>query len=170
MRAVALHDSTFVWSDGRIQFTSTADNQFLINAGAGVGIGRNNPTHPLHVGNSGSNGNGAHVTVGGVWTNGSSRLSKRDFTAIDPHEILQKVSQLDIQSWAYVGSEQFRHIGPVAEDFYATFGLGGDEQYIGTVDADGVALAAIKALQAENQELRARVERLELVLATSNKN
>ncbi len=38
-----------------------------------------------------------------------------------------------------------RHLGPTAEDFYAAFGLGSDAG-IGTVDADGVALATIQAL------------------------
>ena len=42
----------------------------------------------------------------------------------------------------------------MAEDFKAAFGLGGDERYIGTVDSDGVALAAIQGL---NAKLEARV-------------
>jgi hypothetical protein len=39
-----------------------------------------------------------------------------------------------------------RHLGPTAQDFYEVFGLGDDDKYISTVDADGVALAAIQAL------------------------
>jgi hypothetical protein len=39
-----------------------------------------------------------------------------------------------------------RHLGPTAQDFYEVFGLGDDEKYISTVDADGVALVAIQAL------------------------
>ncbi len=42
-------------------------------------------------------------------------------------------------------------MGPMAEDFKANFGLGGDGKSIGTVDADGVALAAIQGL---NQKLK----------------
>ena len=44
--------------------------------------------YPLVVGYNSTNGNGAHCTVGGVWTNGSDRDSKEDFRAIDPFEIL----------------------------------------------------------------------------------
>lgn len=48
--AKAEHDGTFVWSnaDGT-SFSSTAQNQFLIEADGGVGIGTGSPTTPLHV-------------------------------------------------------------------------------------------------------------------------
>jgi hypothetical protein len=50
-----------------------------------------------------------------------------------------------------VEADGFRHIGPVAQDFYAAFGLnGGDDKHISTVDEGGVALAAIQGL---NQKL-----------------
>jgi hypothetical protein len=38
------------------------------------------------------------------------------------------------------------HMGPIARDFYGAFGLGEDDKHIATVDADGVALAAIQRL------------------------
>ena len=44
------------------------------------------------------------------------------------------------------------HIGPVAEDFYAAFGLGDTNKGISSVDTVGVALAAIKALKQENKQ------------------
>jgi len=37
------------------------------------------------------------------------------------------------------------HLGPVAQDFHAAFGLGADDKHIATVDADGVALAPSRA-------------------------
>lgn len=39
-----------------------------------------------------------------------------------------------------------RHIGPVAQDFYAAFGVGEDDRHISTTDADGVAMVAIQGL------------------------
>ncbi|HUU95494.1 MAG TPA: peptidase S74, partial [Phycisphaerae bacterium] len=65
-----------------------------------------------------------------------------------------------------------RHMGPMAQDFHAAFGLGEDPLRISTIDADGVALAAVKALEArtralqdENQELRETLAELQRALA-----
>jgi len=56
----------------------------------------------------------------------------------------------------------------MAEDFQAAFGLGSDDQHIATVDADGVALAAIQGLneklEAENAALKARLAAIEAQL------
>ena len=65
--------------------------------------------------------------------------------------------------------------------YLAAFGLGTDDKSIGTVDADGVALAAIQGLNqklreeldrrdAENATLRQRLERLERLINPDNGN
>jgi hypothetical protein len=41
----------------------------------------------------------------------------------------------------------------MAQDFYAAFGLGTDDKHISTVDADGVAFAAIQELNVRNEAL-----------------
>lgn len=97
-------------------------------------------------------GNGAHVTAGGTWINGSRRLFKENFSTVNAAVILKKLAQLEIGTWQYIGSDEGYHLGPIAEEFYEAFGLGKDQQYISTVDADGVALAAIQALHEENQQ------------------
>jgi len=150
--------------DGALRWTflyrSWATNEFgLYNESAGtwgmtfrtdtnyVGIGRSDAQHPLHVGTGPSNGNGAHLTAGGVWTNGSDRDSKQRFEPIDTADILAKVVDLPLSRWQYKGEEPgVRHIGPMAQDFYVAFGLGASDKYIGTIDADGVALAALQGL------------------------
>ena len=57
----------------------------------------------------------------------------------------------------------------MAQDFHAAFGLGTDERHIATVDADGVALAAIQGLneklEAEVKAKDARISELEKRLA-----
>lgn len=53
-----------------------------------------------------------------------------------------------------------RHLGPTAQDFRAAFGLGIDDVSIGTVDADGVALAAAKALAARTDHLKAELAKV----------
>jgi hypothetical protein len=98
----------------------------------------------------------------------SDRRLKRDFAAVDGERILQALAQLPITTWTYTTEPSgVRHIGPMAQDFRATFEVGSDERLIMQVDADGVALAAIKALDArverltrDNAALRADVARL----------
>ena len=58
-----------------------------------------------------------------------------------------------------------RHLGPVAEDFYAAYGLGLGETTIGLGDIDGVNLAASKALEARTAALQREVDTLRAELA-----
>jgi hypothetical protein len=73
--------------------------------------------------------------------------------------------------WRYKNQPDELHLGPVAQDFYAAFGLGGDDKHIATVDEGGVALAAIQGLSrllrdkdarinAQQQEISALTDRL----------
>jgi hypothetical protein len=150
--------------------------QFVSGTNGFTGLGRSTAAFPLQVGTNGTNGNGAHVTAGGSWTNGSSREFKEGFDPVEPAEVLAKLMTLPITRWRYKGSNEGDHIGPVAEDFHAAFGTGKDPQYITTVDADGVALVAIKALKQENDSLRqknadleARLARIEALLSGDSK-
>ncbi len=138
-------------------------DRLVIDSSGNVGLSTSSPLHPLHVGTDATNGNGAHVTAGGVWTNGSDRNSKKNFTAIDPRSILAKLAAMPITSWQYKGeADSVQHIGPVAQDFRVAFGLGHDERYITTIDADGVALAAIQGLHQIVQEKDCEIEMLQV--------
>ncbi|MGY6555007.1 MAG: tail fiber domain-containing protein [Wenzhouxiangella sp.] len=150
---------TFMWSDAQSgAFQSTGNNQFLVRAGGGVFFGTAGPVN-LPTGRFINTSTGAHLTTGGTWTNASSRAFKTDFLAVDPLEILDRLIQLPMSTWTYLSApENGRHLGPIAEEFHASFGLGSDSDSITTVDASGVALAAIQGLnqrlEAENAALR----------------
>ncbi|MCC7382445.1 MAG: tail fiber domain-containing protein [Deltaproteobacteria bacterium] len=92
----------------------------------------------------------------------SDRAAKRDIVPVDPGAILQKVIELPVSKWSYradrTGAE---HIGPMAQDFYAAFGLGSTDRAYDPVDAHGVAFASIQALHEMVQAQGARIERLE---------
>ena len=49
----------------------------------------------------------------------------------------------------------------MAQDFHKAFGLGDDDKTIASIDADGVALAAIKAQQEIIEDLQSRLEKQE---------
>ena len=66
---------------------------------------------------------------------------------------MKKLARLPLQTWNYTNEFiAIRHIGPVAQDFYAAFGVGADDKHIATIDADGVALAAIQGLNKKIDE------------------
>lgn len=125
---------------------------------------------PLISGTFGGNGFDPSVTINGEFeaTGGVASSSdinvKHDIIPVDEHDILDKVRRLDISEWSYNTIPGVRHVGPMAQDFRAAFGLGKDDTTISTLDADGVALAAIKALAEENAALKLENEEIKLRL------
>jgi hypothetical protein len=90
----------------------------------------------------------------------SDRNVKERFEAVDPLAILAAVARLPIERWSYKG-EPVQHLGPMAQDFAAAFGLGADDRHIFPLDAAGVALAAIQGFHALVQVQATRLEALE---------
>jgi hypothetical protein len=75
--------------------------------------------------------------------------------------VLERVAHLPIPQWKMKAEPAGRkHIGPMAQDFYAAFGLGDSDRYIGLGDGQGLALAAIQALYRVVQEKDAQIRRL----------
>ena len=95
----------------------------------------------------------------------SDRNVKERFEAVEPRAVLAAVARLPINRWSYTG-EPIRHLGPMAQDFAAAFGLGADDRHIFPLDAAGVALAAIQGLHAVVQAQATRLEALERELMT----
>jgi hypothetical protein len=92
----------------------------------------------------------------------SDRNQKKNIAPVDTTAILDKVSRLPISTWTYLKEPaSVRHLGPMAQDFRATFGLGDDDRTYYAVDAQGVALAAIKALNEQLSAQEARIVKLE---------
>ena len=140
-----------------------------------------------YVGSGGAGGGTEmmHLVAGGLYVNGtivltSDRNAKENFAPVQAREVLDKVVALPLSSWNYKADTATRHVGPMAQDFYAAFNVGPDDKHIATVDADGVALAAIQGLnqkleatlkqkETEIAELKSRLERLEQFLTPSTK-
>ena len=97
----------------------------------------------------------------------SDRNLKHEFATVDTQWVLDQLVELPLSTWRYKKGGA-RHIGPMAQDFYASFEVGDTDKLIFQIDADGVSFAAIQALdakldvlEAENQDLRERLESLE---------
>ena len=108
-----------------------------------------------------STSTGAYLSTGGVWQNASDAHRKHLFENISNEEILQTIAAIPIKRWSYRGEDdEVKHIGPTAQDFYSAFRLGSDDRSIGTVDADGVALAGIQALEARTSNQSKEMKQL----------
>lgn len=110
-------------------------------------------------------GNG-NLRLNGTLTELSDENAKRNLVPVDAAAVLDQVAAMPISTWQYNADPGVTHLGPTAQDFSAAFGLGDTTTGIANVDANGVALAAIKALQAENYELRQQVEELYKLVST----
>lgn len=84
--------------------------------------------------------------------NTSARSAKTNIKPVDPLAALEDVESLEISTWEFRDRDNGQHMGPMAEDFAETFGLGDDDESIATIDAEGVALAAIQGLASELDE------------------
>ncbi len=98
---------------------------------------------------------------GGSWTSVSDRNKKENFQFVSGEEVLLQIAAMAIQSWNYKSQDRsIRHLGPVAQDFYAAFGLGESDTTITAVDIDGVNMLAIQALEKRTSELKLALQEL----------
>jgi hypothetical protein len=138
------HKGSFIYGDAsaRSQVLNTADNQFVVAATGGTYFFSGCSITTCSTGVGLAPGSGS-------WFSLSDRNAKTAVQPLDPREVLKKVAALPLNTWQYKTQDaQYRHMGPMAQDFYAAFQLGESDKSIDTVDADGVALAAIQGLNA----------------------
>jgi hypothetical protein len=92
----------------------------------------------------------------------SDRNLKRDIEPVDEQVVLERLAGMPVSTWSYKSDDPaVRHLGPMAQDFSSAFGLGDTDRAYNSIDAHGVALAAIKALYERSLEQDTRIERLE---------
>ena len=102
-----------------------------------------------------------NVVVTGTINQSSDRAAKANFAMVDGRAILNRLAGIPIQNWNYKSeANAVRHIGPMAQDFYKAFNVGTDDKHIATVDADGVALAAIQGQYQISLEKDKKIEQL----------
>jgi Flp pilus assembly pilin Flp len=96
----------------------------------------------------------------------SDRRRKGNFAAVNCQEVLTRVAALPIATWHYLSEgPATRHVGPMAQEFHAAFGVGADDTQIALVDASGVALAAIQGLHGQVLDHQSRLALIETRLA-----
>ena len=153
--AKATHERSFVWGADSVGTTnSNGVGSFVAYAPGGVFF---------FAGPAGAGGCSLTVPSSG-WACSSDRALKTNIRHLDALDVLKRVLSISVTSWSFKGAEPFTHIGPMAQDFKAAFGLGSDDKTISAMDSAGVALAAIQGL---NQKLVARDRRIEQLERTN---
>ncbi len=153
-------------------------SSLVVSADGKVGIGTGSPAALLQV--EGVNGvmplrvrNGddvvifaldeaGNVTMGGALTEASDVNVKENFAPVDGADVLKRIARLSVTTWNYISDDpSVRHMGPMAQDFYAAFGLGRDDTHISPLDVNGVLLVGMQTLIAQSEQQEARIQRLE---------
>jgi hypothetical protein len=144
-RAKALHDNSFVWGgSSAVDTNSIAEGDFVVYAPTAVRMLAGPP------------GSGGCTLTSGAsgWSCFSDRALKSDLEPVDGAGVLEQVVALPVARWSFTSVPGVLHMGPMAQDFHAAFGLGDDATRLALMDVQGVALAAIQGL---NAKLEAKV-------------
>lgn len=167
--AVASQSGAFVWADSQPYtfdpFSQAGPqgiiNSFNVRSTGGFYI-------VTGVNTSGTITSGAYLAPGGTsWATLSDRNLKKDFAAVDSQAVLDKLDRIPVEYWHYKWEKDtdVPNLGPMAQDFKAAFYPGRDDKSITTLEFDGVELAAIqglnKKLQIESQKSETRIQKLE---------
>jgi hypothetical protein len=188
-RAAAEAIDSFVWSDGG-QYHNIPNSDIEGLSSNETVTSSSEPTGPNTFSVSATGGvrfitgsnSVTYIKSGDVgWNNTSTRSAKTDVTRADPTAVLEAVEAMPISTWEYKTESGegagTRHIGPMAEDFHGAlpYDLGSSADHINSLNADGVALGAVKGLarkvnrqketiatlKAENQDIKKRLAALE---------
>jgi hypothetical protein len=157
------HQGTFIIGDNSVTAVanatkSSADNQFTARFIGGYNLYTNSTATV-----------GITLPAGGnSWATISDSTKKENFLPVDGTSFLRKIAAMKLSSWNYKGQDpkQYRHYGPMAQDFYCAFGKDkfgeiGNDTTITTSDFAGIRLIALQALIKENNKLKSEVNFLE---------
>ena len=96
-----------------------------------------------------------------AFTASSDKTKKENFEPVDGEEVLGKIRGFELTSWNFIGHDpkEFRHYGPMAQDFFAAFGHDGvgqigTETTINSGDLAGILMIAVQALEKRTAELK----------------
>jgi hypothetical protein len=94
------------------------------------------------------------------WSSISDSSKKEQFKKTDGEYVLNSIGKMKLGSWNYKSqtAKNFRHYGPMAQEFYNAFGndgIGkiGCDTLIGSADIDGIMMIALQALEKRSAAL-----------------
>lgn len=164
--AIARGHNSFVWADQTGGYDGRFDPAALGSFGASLGnpglvnntfIAQATGGVQFVTGRTAGGAIGATCWInpgGSGWNCSSDRNLKHGVRAVSAKSVLQKLLAVPVSTWVFDGTER-RQIGPMAQDFFKAFrgfGLVDSDRAINSIDAQGVAFAAIQGLHQVVQE------------------
>ncbi|HEX8255188.1 MAG TPA: tail fiber domain-containing protein [Thermoanaerobaculia bacterium] len=142
--------------------TDGSPRTLSLNASGGnVGVGTSFPSFPFVVGSNTTNGNGAHVTTGGVWTNGSSRAFKENIEELTSEEAMAAVAALKPVRYNYIREKGEEYVGFIAEDVPELVAqTSEDRKYLSPMDIVATLTKVVQDQQKTVEEQRKTIEEL----------
>jgi hypothetical protein len=131
-------------------FATNNTQRMQIKENGYVGIGQTTINHPLHM------GSGAYCSLGGAWTNASSKNLKENIRKLTLKEALEALEQLDPVKFNYLVEKDETYLGFIAEDV---------PELLATKNRDGLSPMDIiavltRVLQQQQKEIEALKQKL----------
>ena len=108
-----------------------------------------------------------------AFTASSDKTQKENFRPVNGEEVLGKIRGFELSSWNFIGHDpkEFRHYGPMAQDFFAAFGRDGvgqigSETTINSGDMAGILMIAVQALEKRTAELKQKEAQVAVLEST----
>lgn len=145
----------FVHSSNEFRVNVVTSNPFVILTGNTERI-----RFPSPGGNVITAANGAFLSAGGAWTNGSSRSYKTDIVDLDASEAIETVKKLDPVKFQYKSEPGEEYVGFIAEDVPELVGMK-DHNSLSPMDVVAVLTKVVQEQQKTIEKLSAKVDELE---------
>jgi hypothetical protein len=143
----------FVLAGSNMIFYSGTSEAMRLDTSGRLGLGVPGPTQPLQL------KNGAYCSVGGVWTNASSRAYKQDIRELTGAEAEEAFSKLTPVTFAYKAVPEEHHVGFISEDVPDLVATA-DRKGLSTMDVVAVLTKVVQEQQKTIAELKAEVAQL----------
>jgi hypothetical protein len=116
----------------------------LVAINGKLGVGRQAPSYPIHM------ASGAYCSVGGAWTNASSRALKENIENLSIDEAIDALSKLNPVKYNYKIDKADKHVGFIAEDV-PDLVASADRKGLSPMDVTAVLTKVVQELKRENQ-------------------
>jgi hypothetical protein len=151
---------TYAHGSDTMRFYTAGSERIRIDSSGRVGFNTTTLSYPFTVGDDGANGNGAHVTNGGTWTNGSSREFKQDIRSLEAAEAMSALAGLEPVQFRYIREPDEEYVGFIAEDVPDLVATS-SRKYLSPMDIVAVLTKVVQEQQSTIEELQERIAVLE---------